>query len=201
MPNLREIPVGFVVERAKAQQNAQKALPYRTLIADWYASNGQEVLSYADLQEIDNHFDTIYKDEEMKMLLPDCVLPRIRNNAHRVNMLIDIVHEIHRRMNISRAESAKAKRPEDIRRDQWTWALVMRLMLREVIIAENTNKSTFGMLIEKILGNKVKPNSIRRTNGGDFNCIHRFDYDLKPFERDAYNEIQTLFIPLLKPKS
>jgi len=64
MPNLREIPVGFVVERAKAQQNAQKALPYRTLIADWYASNGQEVLSYADLQEIDNHFDTAYKEAD-----------------------------------------------------------------------------------------------------------------------------------------
>ncbi|MCR4603661.1 MAG: hypothetical protein K5683_09060 [Prevotella sp.] len=198
MSNLKEIPVAYIVEKAKSQPTLEAALPYRTLIADWYSDHHQQMMGYADLKEIDSHFHQ--DDEEMAMLLPACVVGHIRNNADSVNMLVAIVHEIHRRMNIPMAESKKARRPEDVRQDNWNWPLVMRVMKREDIIAQKTNKATFGMLIEQILGEKVKANSIRRSNNNDFSVVDKYDYELKTEEKDSYREIFTLFIPLLKPK-
>jgi hypothetical protein len=46
MPSVKEIPVRFVVERAKAQDCAEAALPYRTLIADWYEENHYTLEGY-----------------------------------------------------------------------------------------------------------------------------------------------------------
>jgi len=200
MANLREIPVAYIVDKAKAQLTAKAALPYRTLIADWFGDHHQQVMAFADLKEIDDHFQQT-STEEMQVLLPACVTGHIRNHAGSANMLVAIVHEIHRRMNIPVAQSKMARQPEDIRRDNWSWPLVMRVMKREAIIAQKTNKATFGLLIEQILGEKVKANSIRRSNHGDFSVVDKYDYDLNTEEKDSSREIFELFIPLLKPKT
>ena len=77
-------------------------------------------------------------------------------------------------MTIPQKESRKATRPEDVRQDTWTWAHVMRVMLRAGIIGTN-HKSIFGDMIERILGKKVKSNSIRRSTKGDYRIVDAFD--------------------------
>ena len=58
MPNLREIPVGFVVEQAKEQKSAGEARPYRSLLAAWFQHNHCEPEGYEALRSIDDHFTT-----------------------------------------------------------------------------------------------------------------------------------------------
>ncbi len=199
MPNLREIPVKYIVDTATRQSDYPHALPFRTLIRDWFAQQGNESMGYGDLREIDTHFHV--SSEKMKLQLDGCVVGRIRNDAYSANMLVGIIEELHRRMTIPKSSSQKARRAEDVRQDTWNWPLVMRVMIRETIIADNTNKATFGSLIEHILGNRVKANSIRRTTRGNYDIINKDKFQLSDTERDAYQEIFKLFIPLLKPKS
>ena len=77
----------------------------------------------------------------------------------------------------------------------------MRVMKRKTIISEKTSKSVFGALIEQILGDRVKPNSIRRANYGNYRIVDLFDYDISEADSDICNEILELFLPLLKPKN
>ncbi len=197
MPNLREIPVRYIVDKAKAQTDYDKALPYRALIKDWFVSNHNEEMGNVDLRDIDLHFHQ-NKKVKMKVMLDGCVLGKFRTDAYFANMLVSIIEEIHRRMNIPRAQSNKAQQPEDVRQDNWNWPLVMRVLMRECIIGENTNKAAFGALIEHILGDKVKPNSIRRTTRGDYRIVKKDNFNLNDTERDAYLEIFKLFVPLLQ---
>jgi len=198
MPNLREIPVTYIVDKAVAQPTAKAASPYRSLIKDWFDDNKQETMGYTDLTEIDNHFkkkSTVKKELELESI----VFSNIRNDALKTNMLISIIREIYRRMTIPKKKSRKAEQAEDIRQDNWSWPLVMRVMIKENIILPDTNKTNFGALIEKITG--AKPNSIRRKNYGDFILAENLKKELSTSERDAYQEIFKLFIPLIKPKS
>ena len=147
------------------------------------------------LNSIDIKFTTdSEKGEEMLVQLTDIVLGRFRKNAKLANMLVGIIHEIHRRMTIPAKESQKAKRPEDVRKSSWMWPHVMWVMRDCGIISDRTNKAQFGMLIEKILGDKVKPNSIRRSNYGDFSIVELFKYNLKDFDKDICEEILELFM-------
>ncbi len=197
MPNLREIPVKYIVDKARAQTDYAGALPYRVLIKDWFVDNHHEEMGNGDLRDIDLHFHK-NKKVKMKMNLDGCVLGKFRTDAYYANMLVGIIEEIHRRMNIPREKSQKAQKPEDVRQDNWNWPLVMRLLKRECIISENTKKATFGALIEKILGNKVKPDSIRRTTRGNYDVVDKTNFELNDTDRDAYLEIFKLFVPLLK---
>lgn len=207
MPNIRLIPVEFIVEQAKALQSAAEALPLRQLIKDWFASNHNEAEGYLVLNDIDRYFPTAKQislngeaDSE-PVVLPGCVLGRYRNNPTEARMLTAIIHEIHRRMNIPVEDSRKAKRPEDVRQDSWSWPHVMRVMIRHDIIAGNTNKATFGAMIEQVLGDKVKKNSIRRANYGNYAIVETFDFDLSVQDKDVIREITSLFLPLVKPKN
>jgi hypothetical protein len=207
MPNIRLIPVEFVVERAKAFKTAVEAMPLRTLLADWFASNHCEAEGFAALQDIDEHFPQAKlvgmngAEEAEPVVLPGCVLARFRTNALAAKTLVSIIHEIHRRMNIPAEKSRKAKRPEDVRQDSWTWPHVMRVMIKRDIIADNTNKATFGAMIEQVLGSKVKPNSIRRANYGNYAIVKTYDYELSEQDKDVVKEITSLFLPLFKPQN
>jgi len=200
MPNLREIPVGFVVEQAKEQKSAGEARPYRSLLSAWFQHNHCEPEGYEALRAIDDHFTTDTANIVPLVVLPGCVLGRFRTNPAHANQLVTIIREIHRRMNIPMEISNKATRPEDIRQTSWTWPHVMRVMKRKGIIDEKTTKAVFGALIERILGDKVKPNSIRRTRIGDYDIANLFDYSISMADTDICNEITELFMPLLRPK-
>ena len=201
MPNLREIPVGFVVEQAKEQKSANEARPYRSLLTAWFQHNHCEPEGYEALRAIDDHFTTDTAKIQPLVLLPGCVLGRFRTNPAHANQLVTIIREIHRRMNIPMEISNKATRPEDIRQSSWTWPHVMRVMKRKGIIDDKTTKAVFGALIERILGDKVKPNSIRRTRIGDYDIVDLFDYSISVADTDICNEITELFMPLLRPKN
>ena len=206
MPNIRLIPVDFIVEHAKALKTAAEALPLRSLIEQWFAMNHNKAAGYLALNEIDEHFnsativDLNTNDEQKPVVLPGCVLGRYRNNQTKAQMLSEIIHEIHRRMNIPIEDSRKAKRPEDVRQDSWTWPHVMRVMIRLDIIAGKTNKATFGAMIEQVLGNKVKKNSIRRAKYGNYSILEVYDYDLSDQDREVIKEITSLFLPLSMPE-
>jgi len=200
MPNLREIPVGFVVKQAKEQKSAVEARPYRSLLTAWFQQNHCEPEGYEALRDIDDHFAPATTNLQPLVLLPGCVLGRFRTNVAYANQLVKIIREIHRRMNIPQEVSRNATRPEDIRQTSWTWPHVMRVMKRTGIIDEKTTKAVFGALIERILGDKVKPNSIRRTRIGDYGIVDLYDYTISKADQDVCNEIWELFLPLLKPK-
>ena len=153
------------------------------------------------LRDIDDHFSTSTASLVPLVVLPGCVLGRFRTNVAHANQLVKIVREIHRRMNIPMNESNKATRPEDIRQSSWTWPHVMRVMKRKGIIDNKTTKAVFGALIERILGDKVKPNSIRRTRIGDYDIVDLYDYDISTADSDICKEITELFMPLLRPKN
>ena len=206
--NIRLIPVDFIVERAKALKTAAEALPLRQLLADWFASNHYEAEGYLALRDIDEHFPASAKQvalndeaEQEPVVLDGCVLSRYRNNQTEARMLVAIIHEIHRRMNIPKSESLKAKRDEDKRMDGWTWPHVMRVMVRHDIIFDNTKKAVFGAMIEQVLGDKVAKNSIRRVNSGNYSIVGTPDYELSRGDKDVIAEITKLFLPLLKPKN
>lgn len=204
MANIRLIPVEFIVERAKALKTAAEAQPLRQLIADWFASNHNEAEGYSVLSDIDSSFPSAKQislnGDAEPVVLPGCVLGRYRNNQTEARMLVAIIHEIHRRMNIPPEESRKAKRPEDVRQDSWTWPHVMRVMIRHDIISGNTNKATFGAMIEQVLGDKVKKNSIRRAKYGNYSIVETYDFDLSVQDKDVVKEITSLFLPLIMPK-
>ena len=206
MPNIRLIPVEFVVERALALKTAAEALPLRTLLSDWFTSNNHEAEGYLFLRDIDDHFPSARQvslngeAEQETVVLPGCILSRYRNNQTEARMLVSIIHEIHRRMNIPVKDSRKARRPEDVRQDNWTWPHVMRVMKYKDIIADNTNKATFGAMIEQILGDKVKANSIRRANYGVYDIVDTPDFNLSEQDKDVIREITALFLPLTMPK-
>ena len=206
MPNIRLIPVEFVVERALALKTAAEALPLRTLLSDWFTSNNHEAEGYLFLRDIDDHFPSARQvslngeAEQETVVLPGCILSRYRNNQTEARMLVSIIHEIHRRMNIPVKDSRKARRPEDVRQDNWTWPHVMRVMKYKDIIADNTNKATFGAMIEQILGDKVKANSIRRANYGVYDIVDTPDFNLSEQDKDVIREITVLFLPLTMPK-
>ena len=206
--NIRLIPVDFIVERAKTFKTAVEAQPLRTLLADWFTMNHHEAEGYATLCDIDEHFPASAKQvalndeaEQEPVVLPGCVLSRYRNNQTEARMLVAIIHEIHRRMNIPPKDSRMAKRPEDVRQDNWTWPHVMRVMKYKDIISNTTNKATFGAMIELILGDKVKTNSIRRANYGHYDIVEKYDYELNEQDKDVIREITAMFLPLTMPKS
>jgi hypothetical protein len=201
MPNLREIPVGFVVGQAQRQPDYDEARPYRSLLMAWFQENHCEPEGYEALRAIDDHFATNTANEQPAVVLPGCVLGRFRTNVAHANQLVVIIREIHRRMNIPLEVSRKATSKEDIRQTSWTWPHVMRVMKRTGIIDNKTSKAVFGALIERILGNKVKPNSIRRTRIGNYNIVDLYDYDISDTDAEICHEIWELFIPLLKPKN
>lgn len=207
MPNIRLIPVEFIVEQAKALKTAAEALPLRQLIKDWFASNHNEAEGYLVLSDIDEHFTPakvvdLNGDEEAEpVVLQGCVVGKFRTNQLYARMLYSIIHEIHRRMNIPTEESRKATRPEDVRQDSWTWPHVMRVMIRRGIIKDDTDKTNFGAMIEQILGSKVKKNSIRRTNHSDFSIVKKSDLVLKDQDKEIIKEITGLFLPLIKPQN
>lgn len=207
MPNIRLIPVEFIVEQAKTLKTAAEALPLRQLIKDWFASNHNEAEGYLVLSDIDEHFmpakvvDLNGAEEAEPVVLQGCVVGKFRTNQLYARMLYSIIHEIHRRMNIPTEESRKATRPEDVRQDSWTWPHVMRVMIRRGIIKDDTDKTNFGAMIEQILGSKVKKNSIRRTNHSDFSIVKKSDLVLKDQDKEIIKEITGLFLPLIKPQN
>jgi len=207
MPNIRLIPVEFIVEQAKTLKTAAEALQLRQLIKDWFASNHNEAEGYLVLSDIDEHFmpakvvDLNGAEEAEPVVLQGCVVGKFRTNQLYARMLYSIIHEIHRRMNIPTEESRKATRPEDVRQDSWTWPHVMRVMIRRGIIKDDTDKTNFGAMIEQILGSKVKKNSIRRTNHSDFSIVKKSDLVLKDQDKEIIKEITGLFLPLIKPQN
>ena len=207
MLNIRLIPVDFIVERAKAFKTAAEALPLRNLLSDWFVSQHHEAEGYAALNDIDEHFPKariveMYDNaEQPSVVLPGCVLGRFRTNALASRTLAAIICEIHRRMTIPVGASRRATRMEDVRQDNWTWPHVMRVMIKRGIIAENTNKATFGAMIEQILGDKVKKNSVRRANYGDYSILKTYDYDLSEEDKEIIKEITTMFLPLFKTEN
>ena len=206
MPSITDIPVRFVVARAKAQSSAGAVMTLRSLVADWYEENHYTLEGYETLREIEDCLPERRKKAKTvsmtePVIMPGCILGRFRTNAESANLLIKIIHEIHRRMTIPTEESRKATRPEDVRQTSWTWPHVMRVMARSGIVKGDITKSEFGAMIEQILGDKVKPNSIRRVNHGDYSVTKLLDYSLKKEDSDICTEILGLFMPLLKPKN
>jgi hypothetical protein len=207
MSNFRLIPVDFIVERAKAFKTAAEALPLRNLLSDWFVSQHHEADGLPVLNEIDEHFpkarfvEMYGNAEQAPVVLPGCVLGRFRTNALASKTLVAVICEIHRRMTIPVGESRRAKRREDVRQDNWTWPHVMRVMIKRGIIAEKTNKATFGAMIEQILGDKVKKNSVRRANYGDYSIVDTYDFDLSDEDKEIIKEITSMFLPLFKTEN
>ena len=207
MSNIRLIPVDFIVERAKAFKTAAEVLPLRNLLSDWFVSQHSELEGFSALNEIDEHFpkarfvEMYGNAEQVPVVLPGCVLGRFRTNALASKTLVAVICEIHRRMTIPVGESRRAKRKEDVRQDNWTWPHVMRVMIKRGIIAEKTNKATFGAMIEQILGDKVKKNSVRRANYGDYSIVDTYDFDLSDEDKEIIKEVTSMFLPLFKTEN
>ena len=206
MANFREIPVSFVVDRARAQKCALEARPYRSLLEDWFSEIHCEIEGYESLHAIDVRFPELSQSANTismgpAVVLPGCVLGRFRQEKESAALLVSIIHEIHRRMTIPIEESKKAQRPEDVRQTTWTWAHVMRVMIRRGIVAEGTSKSVFGAMIEQVLGEKVRANSIRRARHCNFDMVLKYDYDLSDADKTICAEIFSLFMPLFKTRN
>jgi len=132
---LGAIPVDFVVEQGLRERTEAKRRPYRTLITTWAEHEGKAEQG----EMVASRLNTGKGPERLKNLrdLPNSVSPKYRK-GEIAEKLVGIVREI----------------DNQIKNDSnWTWALVMKVMLDEGLLMTNI-PNKFDRLICAMIPNK-----------------------------------------------
>ena len=183
---LTPIPVDFVIEQGLNKHTEAKRRPYRTLITAWaehegMSEQGEAIASQLNLgKEIERLTDL--QD------LPDSVHPKFRK-GEKAEKLVMIIREINAKV---------------INDSNWTWALVMKVMLDEGLIITNI-RNRFDKLICMMVEDKGGGN-VR--NNGDFSVFQDsrswHDWISNPHDdwkeaadRAVCQEIYEYFLPIL----
>ncbi len=183
---LTPIPVDFVIEQGLNKHTEAKRRPYRTLITAWAEHEGMSEQGEA----IASQLNLGKEIERLKDLqdLPDSVHPKFRK-GEKAEKLVMIIREINAKV---------------INDSNWTWALVMKVMLDEGLIITNI-RNRFDKLICMMVEDKGGGN-VR--NNGDFSVFQDsrswHDWISNPHDdwkeaadRAVCQEIYEYFLPIL----
>lgn len=181
------IPLGYIVEYAKAQPTQAKRQAFVNLIRFWAENGGDEAAALRAILEIQG--GQVISASSM----PREFLPMFRSEIVATK-LIAIIRQIDERI---------ASKEEN-----WDWAHVMRVMIDEGIILTSTTPNKFDQLICAMIPGKGRDN-VRKS--GDYTIIVRKDpwtqwtklSHLNPKEaedRIICNMIAKAFEPVLKRK-
>lgn len=183
---LTPIPVDFVIEQGLKEHTEAKRRPYRTLITAWAEHEGMSEQGEA----IASQLNLGKEIERLKDLqdLPDSVHPKFRK-GEKAEKLVMIIREINAKV---------------INDSNWTWALVMKVMLDEGLIITNI-RNRFDKLICMMVEDKGGGN-VR--NNGDFSVFQDsrswHDWISNPHDdwkeaadRAVCQEIYEYFLPIL----
>jgi hypothetical protein len=183
---LAPIPVDFVIEQGLNEHTEAKRRPYRTLITAWAEHEGMSEQGEA----IASQLNLGKEIERLKDLqdLPDSVHPKFRK-GEKAEKLVMIIREINAKV---------------INDSNWTWALVMKVMLDEGLIITNI-RNRFDKLICMMVEDKGGGN-VR--NNGDFSVFQDsrswHDWISNPHDdwkeaadRAVCQEMYEYFLPIL----
>ena len=183
--NEKGIPLGYIVEYAKAQPTQAKRQAFVNLIRFWADNGGDLAEAIKAILEIQG--GQVISANSM----PREFMPYYRSETIAVK-LIDIIRKID--------EKIASKE------DNWDWAHVMRVMIDEGIILTNTTQTKFDQLICAMVPGKGRDN-VRKN--GDYSILDRKEpwtqwtkqSHLNPQEaqdRTICNMIAKEFEPVLK---
>ena len=185
--NEQGIPLGYIVEYAKAQPTQAKRQAFVNLIHFWAQNGGDTEAAIKAILEIQG--GQVISANSM----PKEFMPYYRSETIAVK-LIDIIRKID--------EKIASKE------DNWDWAHVMRVMIDEGIILTNTTPNKFDQLICAMVPGKGRDN-VRKN--GDYSILDHKDpwplwtkeSHLNPQEaqdRTICNMIAKEFQPVLRRK-
>ena len=185
--NEKGIPLGYIVEYAKAQPTQAKRQAFVNLIHFWKDNGGD--LAEAIKAILERQGGQVISANSM----PKEFMPYYRSETIAVK-LIDIIRKID--------EKIASKE------DNWDWAHVMRVMIDEGIILTNTTPNKFDQLICAMVPGKGRDN-VRKN--GDYSILDHKDpwplwtkeSHLNPQEaqdRTICNLIAKEFQPVLRRK-
>ena len=185
--NEQGIPLGYIVEYAKAQPTQAKRQAFVNLIRFWAETGGDEAAALRAILEIQG--GQVISASNM----PREFLPTFRSEI-MATKLIAVIRQIDERI---------ASKEEN-----WDWAHVMRVMIDEGIILTSTTPNKFDQLICAMIPGKGRDN-VRKS--GDYTIIARKDpwtqwtklSHLNPKEaedRIICNMIAAEFQPVLRRK-
>ena len=185
--NEKGIPLGYIVEYAKAQPTQAKRQAFVNLIRFWADNGGDLAEAIKAILEIQG--GQVISANSM----PKEFMPYYRSETIAVK-LIDIIQKID--------EKIASKE------DNWDWAHVMRVMIDEGIILTNTTPNKFDQLICAMVPGKGRDN-VRKN--GDYSILDHKDpwplwtkeSHLNPQEaqdRTICNMIAKEFEPVLRRK-
>ena len=147
--NEKGIPLGYIVEYAKAQPTQAKRQAFVNLIHFWTDNGG-------DLEEAIKAILEIQGGQVISAgNMPREFMPYYRSETIATK-LIDIVRKIDERI--------------ASKEDNWDWAHVMRVMIDEGIILTNTTPNKFDQLICAMVPGKGRDN-VRKS--GDYKILER----------------------------
>lgn len=144
---LTPIPVDFVVEQGLKERTEAKRRPYRKLITTWAEREGCTELG----EMVACRLNTGKEVERLKDLqdLPTTISPKFRKGK-KAERLVMIIREI----------NAKVENDEN-----WTWALVMKVMLDEGLLMTNIANKFDRLIISMIPDKGI--DTVRKS--GDYN--------------------------------
>lgn len=144
---LTPIPVDFVVEQGLKERTEAKRRPYRKLITTWAEREGNTELG----EMVACRLNTGKEVERLKDLqdLPTTISPKFRKGK-KAERLVMIIREI----------NAKVENDEN-----WTWALVMKVMLDEGLLMTNIANKFDRLIISMIPDKGI--DTVRKS--GDYN--------------------------------
>lgn len=144
---LTPIPVDFVVEQGLKERTEAKRRPYRRLITTWAEREGNTELG----EMVACRLNTGKEVERLKDLqdLPTTISPKFRKGK-KAERLVMIIREI----------NAKVENDEN-----WTWALVMKVMLDEGLLMTNIANKFDRLIISMIPDKGI--DTVRKS--GDYN--------------------------------
>jgi hypothetical protein len=147
--NEKGIPLGYIVEYAKAQPTQAKRQAFVNLIRFWADNGGDLAEAIKAILEIQG--GQVINANNM----PREFMPYYRSETIAAK-LIDIIRKID--------EKIASKE------DNWDWAHVMRVMIDEGIILTNTTPNKFDQLICAMVPGKGRDN-VRKS--GDYKILER----------------------------
>ena len=144
---LTPIPVDFVVEQGLKERTEAKRRPYRMLITTWAEREGCTELG----EMVACRLNTGKEVERLKDLqdLPTTISPKFRKGK-KAERLVMIIREI----------NARVENDEN-----WTWALVMKVMLDEGLLMTNIANKFDRLIISMIPDKGI--DTVRKS--GDYN--------------------------------
>ncbi|SHK98413.1 hypothetical protein [Xylanibacter ruminicola] len=146
---LPAIPVDFVLQQGEKEHTEAKRRPYSTLIRTWAEHEGKAEVG----DMIANKLNLGKESDKLKNLqdLPNSVAPKYRKGA-KAEKLVNTVRLINDRIQND---------------SNWTWALVMKVMLDEGLLMVNI-PNKFDRLICSMIPDKNR-DTVRKN--GDYSVI------------------------------